>query len=196
MFFMLDLIESFEYLKNLPIQDYLAINLESDLKKVSDKFGFPIFLKISSFEHKLKIGGVKKLENSEELLQDYRLMKKNFPNKRIIAQKAMGGKEIIVGIKEDRVFGKLLMVGAGGIDVEKAKDVSFRAFPIANEEISKMVGNLKIAKNLSENEKNKILDFIQKLLKLNIERIKELDINPLMINDNEAKIVDARIELA
>ena len=193
---MLDLIESFNFLKSLPIQDYLAINLESDLKKASDKFGFPIFLKISSFEHKLKIGGVKKLENSEELLQDYRLMKKNFPNKRIIAQKSISGDEIIVGIKEDRVFGKLLMVGAGGIDVEKAKDVSFRAFPIANEEISKMVGNLKIAKNLSENEKNKILDFIQKLLKLNIERIKELDINPLMINDNEAKIVDARIELA
>ena len=193
---MLDLIESFNFLNSLPIQDYLIINSEADLKKSTEKFSFPLFIKISSSEHKLKIGGVKKANNSEELLNYYKLIKTKFPNKKIIVQKSVSGVEIIIGIKEDRVFGKLIMVGAGGSDVEKAKDVSFRAFPIEKEEISKMMNGLKISKNLSENEKNQIGDFIQILLKLNLEEIKELDINPLIVNEKEARIVDARIEFA
>jgi len=194
---MLDLIESFNFLKTLPIQDYLVINSEADLKKSveKEKFSFPIFLKISSSEHKLKIGGVKKANDYGELLNYYKLMKTKFPNKKILVQKSMKGIEVIIGVKEDRVFGKLLMIGAGGSGVEKAKDVSFRAFPIIKEEIVKIINDLKISKNFSENEKNLILDFAQKLLKLNLEKVKELDINPLIVNEKEAKIIDARIEL-
>jgi acetyltransferase len=192
---MLDVLESFEYLKKLPIQDFLVVNSEIDLKKTSEKFGFPVFLKISSSEHKLKLGGVKRCENERELKENYSFLIKRFSEKKIIAQKAISGKEIILGIKSDSVFGKLIMVGTGGSDAEKEKDVSFRAFPIEKKDIENMINEIKISRTFDEKTQNSLVEIMQKLTQLNIEKIKEMDINPLIINRNEMKIVDARIEI-
>ena len=66
-----------------------------------------------------------------------------FPKNRIIIQEGFEGIEMIVGLKSDDVFGKLLVVGFGGIFAEVKKDVSFRALPVTRKDIVQMIKDLK-----------------------------------------------------
>jgi len=189
---MLDVIESLEFLKNFEIADFLIINNEKDLIKAAEKFSFPLYLKISSPEHKLRLGGVKRADSIEELKKYYKELKNNFPKNKIIAQKSIDGEEIIIGVKEDAIFGKILMLGAGGTLTELTKDISFRACPLEKSGIAEMMEELKLGKKLTQDMKNKIIEIAEKISMLDV---KELDINPLIVNKKEAVIVDARIEL-
>ena len=57
-------------------------------------------------------------------------------------------KEIILGAKQNPLFGPLVMVGLGGIYVEVLKDVVFRMAPIGEQEAKKMVESIKAIKLL------------------------------------------------
>jgi acetyltransferase len=88
------------------------------------------------------------------------------------------------------------MLGAGGSNVEQKKDVSFRVLPINKEDTKQMLEELKIYNQIKDKVHVELI--LQNLLKLSNfaeknPNMQELDINPLMINKNQAEIVDARI---
>ena len=58
------------------------------------------------------------------------------------------GKEIILGAKQDPIFGPLVMFGLGGIYVEVLRDVVFRLAPIDENEASRMIHSIKTLKLL------------------------------------------------
>ena len=47
-----------------------------------------------------------------------------------VQQLVRGGLEVIVGVSRDRLFGRLVMFGLGGVYVEALRDVVFRVAPI------------------------------------------------------------------
>ena len=53
------------------------------------------------------------------------------------------GREMILGITRDPVFGPMLMVGLGGIHVEVLKDVAFAPVPLGGERALALLGELK-----------------------------------------------------
>jgi len=186
---MLNVIESFNLLKKLPVANYEIIQTEKDLSKIN----FPYYMKISSSGHKIDVGGVKKCNNLEEAKSNFQLMKKTFSEK-IIIQKAIEGVEMIVGIKEDTVFDKLLMIGFGGTNAEVLKDVTFRTLPIDKNEIKKMLQELKLYRTLITRKKYAIDKFIELTENLSKLKIKEADFNPIILTEKDAWIVDSRIE--
>jgi len=187
---MLDLIESFKLLKKMPIAEY-KIASEKDLE-----FSYPAYIKISIGEHKIELGGVRKCINKEEALQNYKEIRRKFKGK-IILQKAIDGKEMIIGIKEDEVFHRLLLLGFGGIDAEILKDVSFRALPVDKQEIEKMLKELKLYPALVTRKKyavDKFIELAEEISKLAEKlNIKEMDLNPVILTEKDAVIVDARV---
>ena len=109
------------------------------------------------------------------------------------------GEEAIIGIKKTPEFGHIILFGHGGINVEKEKDVSFRVLPTTKKELKEMIKETKFYKILEEKdvtleEIEKNIDKIQSLVKKH-PNIIELDINPLTISKNKAKVIDARIVL-
>ena len=120
---------------------------------------------------------------------------------KIMAQEFVHGRELIIGIKKDPVFGHAIMFGIGGTLVEVLHDVSFRICPITSSDAQSMIDELKYKKLLMDfrGEKPVNLRLIKNILvktsklPLRNKKISELDINPLIANDKTVKIVDARI---
>jgi len=171
----------------------------SSLEKI--KIQFPWAMKASGKEinHKKSIGAVFLNINSiEEAEKIFEKLKKISGCEEILIQEMIKGEEFIIGLKKTPEFGNVIMLGKGGSNVEKEKDISFRIPPIKEKEAKEMIEELKVYKNIKENiNKTEILKNLinmSELAKKN-PNINELDINPLIANNNEAIVVDARISL-
>lgn len=187
---MLSPIDSFNMLKKFPIAKYKTINSPEDLN-----FEFPFWLKADISGHKTEEKAVLKCRNKKEAEENFKFLRKKFKTDKIIMQESVDGIEMIIGLKEDRVFSRLLMIGFGGIQAEVAKDVSFRALPVDKKEIEKMIHELKMFPALITRKKYALSKFVDLAEKVSWMNVKEMDLNPVVVSENEAVIIDARIEL-
>jgi len=115
------------------------------------------------------------------------------------------GHEVILGAKRDAVFGPTLMFGLGGIFVETFKDVTFALAPVDQGIASRMVHQIKAIGLLQGARGAKPADIagieqsIRRLGQLtsDFERIRELDINPLIVAPagQGSAVADVRIRL-
>lgn len=179
------------------IERTIAKNKE-ELKKI--KIDFPWAMKVSSkkISHKAKIGGVNlnitSLEAAEKCFEKLSSLE-DFQE--VMIQSMFKGDEFIIGIKKTPEFGQVIMFGKGGSDVEKEKDVGFRVLPLNKKESIELIKETKVFKIIEEKKLNLnlITEFILKMSSLakKYPNLIELDINPLMINKDQSKIIDARI---
>jgi succinyl-CoA synthetase beta subunit len=174
------------------------IKSKSELNDIENKIKFPWVMKISSrhIVHKTQLGGtilnIKSIKQAEKAFDK---LKKINDFEGILVQEFIPGKELILGLKSTPEFGLVIMVGAGGTEVEKIRDVSFRVPPITESEAEEMIKELRVynqIKNCNIKEIEKCLLLLSRFAERN-SHIKELDINPLIINKKEAVVVDARI---
>ena len=174
------------------------------------KIGWPVVLKISSPDivHKTEVGGIEKAGNEAELSKAYSKIlsnvKKKAPKAKIsgvLVQQLCSGWEMIAGAKQDPQFGPVLAFGTGGVFVEILKDVTFRIIPISKEDAGQMITEIK-GYDLLRGVRGKkpanlkaVEDCLLKLSKLvwSRKKIKELDINPLFVNEKGVMAADVRI---
>jgi len=160
----------------------------------------------SSFLHKTEKKGIYlNLMHQKDLLSSFnslnKLMTKEKIRGNVVLQKQVYGQELIIGIKEDPIFGKVIMFGIGGIYTEIIKDVTFKILPITEADAEKMITVSKIGKILAgaRGVKYPTKDLVQLLVKISSlaikKDIKELDLNPVIINENGLFVVDARVLL-
>ncbi|HMH10711.1 MAG TPA: acetate--CoA ligase family protein, partial [Candidatus Nitrosopolaris rasttigaisensis] len=182
----------------------------------ANSIGYPVVMKIASQDiiHKSDAGGVKVgLANDEQvrtafntILQNAKTYKPDANIKGVLVQEMVrSGKEIILGAKQDPIFGPLVMFGLGGIYVEVLRDVVFRLAPIDESEASRMVHSIKTLNLLKGVRGEKpsdlaaIIDSLQRLSQLVTEfpEIEEFDINPLLVLEEGkgVRTVDVRISL-
>lgn len=187
---MLTPIESFKMLKGFPLARWKIVKSEPDLD-----FQFPFWLKADISGHKIEEKAVLKCRDKDEAQKNLAFLRKKFPASSILIQEQVEGIEMILGVKEDKVFSKLLMIGFGGTFTEVIKDTSFRALPVNKAEIESMLKELKLYPTLINRKKfalDKLISLAEKVSRL---EIKEADFNPVILNEKEAVIVDARIEV-
>lgn len=177
--------------------------------------GFPVALKIVSPEiiHKSDAGGVLLNLGDEDTVRDgYAKIVSNVsrvsdPAKVLgvlVAPMAQKGQECIVGMIQNPQFGAVLMFGLGGIFVEVLKDVSFRVAPLSDLDLEEMIQEIKGYPLLGgiRGEKPKdiaiLKDTIQRVAQLATDHpeIQEVDINPIILHEKGASVVDARIIIA
>jgi acetate---CoA ligase (ADP-forming) subunit beta len=181
---------------NLDFIDSKIIKNEKDL----DNLKYPVVMKVASENvvHKSDVGGViVGIKNIEEAKESYEKLKKI--SDKIVVQTMAKGKEVIIGMKRDDQFGPVIMFGLGGIFVELMKDVSFRICPVDKKNALEMIKEIKSSKILEgiRGDKpvniDKLANIIVEISKLSIkEDIEEIDLNPVMVNEKNAIIVDAR----
>ncbi len=161
--------------------------------------GYPIALKAFSKEllHRSDIGGVSLDIKDEQTLKSEFSRLKNI-SETIIAQKMAFGQSVIIGMKRDAQFGPVVLFGAGGIFIEIIKDVSLRLCPITQKEALEMIKEIKTypilsgargQKPVNINELAKIIASVCQLAAEN-EYIKEIDLNPVIVDENNACAVD------
>lgn len=188
-----------------------ALSLES--AEVFLKSHKKIVLKISSSAllHKTELHGVivgiddnKKLQNAwKELSRTLKKIKKMDASAHIMMQKQIDdGIELIVGVKTDSNFGKVLLFGAGGIMVELISDRNLHTLPLSQKEIETMIAHSKINTLLrgyrgkKPYASKKLVKTILRLIPLALSsEIDQIEINPLIITQKDCFAVDAKILL-
>jgi acyl-CoA synthetase (NDP forming) len=196
----------------IPVLPIVKASSIEEVVEVSNSLGYPVVMKISSpdISHKSDVGGIiLDIDSEEEVKNAYRNMmdtvKQKVPDARIdgvmLQKMAEPGIEVIIGVKLDPQFGHVIMFGLGGIFVEIYKDVSFRVTPINSEMARDMILEIKGspilmgARGRSAADINAIINVIIKLSEM-LEKnpdIVELDINPLIVYEENAVAVDARM---
>ena len=195
--------EDFLEKQGFSIVERMVVKTRQDIPKAARKIGFPVVLKLSSSSiiHKTELNAVAvDLKNTLGIANALRKMPK-IKNAEFIVQKFVKGNELLIGLKKDAVFGHVLIFGSGGIYTEIFKDVSMRVLPANRKEIENMVRETRAFQLLIARGKKfnmqKLLDVLEKTAKLAAKHpeIKELDINPLIVNEKECLVADARIVL-
>ncbi|MDR9439889.1 MAG: acetate--CoA ligase family protein [Halomonas sp.] len=119
----------------------------------------------------------------------------------LVTPMAKKGVEVIVGVIRDPIFGPVLMFGLGGIFVEILEDVAFRAIPLSRHDALSMVDQIK-AKRILEGvrgeppvDKEALVDLLLKVSSIvaAYPDLKELDLNPVIVNADGYAVVDARV---
>lgn len=125
----------------------------------------------------------------------------------LVEEMCAPGREIIIGAVHDRQFGYLIMLGLGGVFVEVLQDVAFRLCPISRQDAEAMLDELRGARLLEGYRGHKAIDreaIVDLLLKVGGPggllvaldgEIAELDLNPVIVGDRGATVVDARLIL-
>jgi acyl-CoA synthetase (NDP forming) len=201
-------------LYGLPVTKIKVTSTEEEALDAAREIGYPVVLKIVSPQvlHKSDVGGVLvDITNEDDVRRGFRKIienvKANVSNAEItgilVQEMAPRGTEIIVGSTMDPTFGPTIMFGLGGIFVEVLKDVSFRLVPIDKMEAEEMIKEIK-AYRILEGIRGKppvdqaaIVDILLATSKMLLQcsEIKELDMNPVLVYEKDAKIVDARVIL-
>lgn len=198
----------------LPLPKSILAKNEKESIKAAKKIGYPVVMKIVSPQiiHKSDAGGVKVgLANDTEVKNAFKEILKNAKkyNKKaeikgvLIVEMVRGGKEMIIGSKQEPGMGPVLMLGMGGIYVEVLKDVTFRLAPVTDREADEMISEIKMQKILDgvrgekPSDKAQLSQCIQRLSQLisDFKEIKELDMNPVLVLQKGCKILDVRIGL-
>ncbi|MFC1689185.1 GNAT family N-acetyltransferase [Pseudomonadota bacterium] len=181
---------------------------------IAESIGFPIAMKVLSTDisHKSDAGGVRlNINSAHEVRGAYRQMidqvLQNVPDANIAGvtvekmYRSSNGRELMIGIIRDPVFGPVISFGSGGTSVEVMGDSAISLPPLNQRLAQDLISRTKVSKLLGEFRNmpavnmGQLVDVLLGVSAMACELpwIQEMDINPLIIDDKGIVAVDARI---
>ena len=119
----------------------------------AQELGYPVAMKIlsCSITHKSDVGGValgvadaaSAGAAYDRIVDAVRIAAPEARIDGVLAARMVRGVECILGVHRDPVLGHVVMLGAGGVNVELLRDVSFRVAPVDLRQARAMIGELK-----------------------------------------------------
>ena len=100
------------------------------------------------------------------------------------------GHEIILGTKTDALFGSVILFGMGGVGVEHFGGVTVGLPPLTQMLARRLIEETKVYHLLTRARVVRVVHFSQ--LVVDFPQIKEMDINPLFIDEEGIIAIDAR----
>jgi acetyl coenzyme A synthetase (ADP forming)-like protein len=198
----------------IPVPQERLATTECAAMQYADAMGFPVVLKVVSPDivHKTEAGGViVGLNTCEAVRRAHRQIVENAkaydPNAQIdgvlVQQMLTAEHEVIVGAVTDPSFGKLVAFGLGGVLVEVLKDVTFRLAPATHDDALSMIDGiagapvLRGVRGAKPANREKLAEIIVAVSRLvdDFPEISEVDLNPVLVREDRAIAVDARIIL-
>ena len=197
-----DLVHELLKSAGIPTVPEFVSDKKEEVLAFAEKTGFPVVAKVVGPVHKSDVGGVALNIRSKEVLSaEFDRMMQIPDATAVMVQKMIRGTELFIGAKYEPRFGHVVLCGLGGIFVEVLKDVSSGLAPLSYEEAYSMIRSLrgyKILKGtrgqkgINERKYAEIIVRLSTLLRFATE-IKEMDINPLLADEQDVIAVDARI---
>src|SRR5689334_18085411 len=189
---------------------------EKEAVERAAKIGYPVALKLHSetVTHKTDVGGVKlNLSSTRQVRDAYRSIEKSvtagagleaFQGVTVQPMVRTEGYELILGSSMDPAFGPVLLFGSGGQLVEVYRDRALALPPLNATLAQRLLEQTKIYTALQGVRGRQPVDlaglkavlvaFSQ--LIVDLPRIAELDINPLLASPGRILALDARVVLA
>lgn len=185
--------------------------LVEDLKGLIDatkEIGYPLVLKGCSSEiaHKTEKGLIRvDIRNEKEATSAFEEIKANTGTDAgvLVQEMVKGQRELVIGLTRDPQFGPCVMFGLGGIFTEILKDISFRVAPLEKRDALEMMHDIKghkilqAVRGMESADLDMFSDILIKVgqIGLEIDAVKEIDINPVIISGSQPVAVDALVVL-
>lgn len=190
----------------IPVAPYAVVSSVEQARDAAHVIGFPVAAKIAAAgAHKTELGGVRLgLANAAQLDAAVRGLAALGDRRVLLQAMARGGTELIVGSVHDAQCGPLVMIGAGGILTDVLADRSFALAPLTDSDADALVSGLRSARLLDGYrgapvvDRRAVREVLVRVAALvdDIPEIAELDINPLIANEDGVVAVDTRVRLA
>lgn len=199
---------------NIPVARTMVAHSPNEALLIAQQLGFPVAMKINSpdITHKSDAGGVMlNLRNAHEVRAAYQHIidnvQLNRPTARIegISIEPMivkaNGRELMIGVTTDPVFGPVITFGAGGTSVEIMGDRAVALPPLNNFLARELIRGTRIAKmlgvfrNMLPANMGALEDVLLRVSEMVCELplLKEMDINPLILDEQGVLAADARV---
>ncbi len=199
---------------HIPIAQTVIARSATEAMVLAEEMGLPVAMKIDSpdITHKTDSGGVRlNLANLQSVRSAYQEIfddvRKNRPDAQLngVAIEPMvvkpNGRELMIGVTRDAVFGPTITFGAGGAAVEVHMDRAVALPPLNPFLVRDMIRSTRVSRLLGEFRQMPPIDMEaleNVLLRISemvceLPWLREMDINPLIVDEHGVVAVDARI---
>ncbi len=202
---------------HIPVTQTVLARSANEAMMLATQLGFPVALKIDSpdIAHKSDVQGVAlNIQSGAAARDTYNEMvarvKRLQPQARIngvTVQKmarARRGHEVCVGLVTDEAFGPTIVFGAGGTMIELIADRAMELPPLNQFLARRLVERARVAETLAEGwgggapadmeALERVLLRVSEMV-CEFPQLREMDINPLIVDEHGAIAVDARVVL-
>jgi len=199
---------------HIPVTTTMLARSANEAMMIATQLGFPVALKIDSpdISHKSDVQGVAlNIVNATGVRDAYNDMMQTVtrlqPKARINGvtvqnmASAKRGREIYIGLVTDDPFGPVIAFGAGGTMIELINDRAMELPPLNQFLARRLIERSRVAETLGEWRGNAAVNMDaleQVLLRVSemvceLPQLREMDINPFIVDEHGAVAVDARI---
>jgi len=164
-----------------------------------------------AFSHKTEVGGVllglgsaaAVAEGAETLARRIHAADAHAEITGYLVQEMVQGVEMIVGCREDPLYGPAILVGTGGIMVELMRDATMRLLPVDEDDVAEMLGELKGRallhgfRGAAASDVDALIKAVAGLGRIYLDHrhiLSDLEVNPLIVREAGAGVaaVDVR----
>ena len=199
---------------HIPVAQTMVAHSPNEALLIAQQLGFPVAMKVNSRDitHKSDAGGVKlNLGNAQAVRAAYHEITDNIKRNRPEAHMdgisiqpmivKSNGRELMLGVTNDPVFGPVITFGAGGTLVEVMGDRAVALPPlntflvrdlIKGTRVSKMLGAFRHMPAANMEALESVLLRVSEMV-CELPMLMEMDINPLILDETGALAADARV---
>jgi len=198
----------------IPVTPVWECHSVNEALVAAETLGFPVAIKINSpdITHKTDVSGVRLNINSvqglrnayKNILESVQTVNPQAHIDGITVEKMYdkpNGRELMAGLIRDPVFGPVITFGVGGTLLEFVRDRTTALPPFNTLIIENMIAQTRVShllgqyRNLPPVNQYAIVQILRHLSELACEfpQIQELDINPFVVNEDDAVVLDVRI---
>jgi acyl-CoA synthetase (NDP forming) len=193
----------------VPVVEEALVFSGDDVVRAAKAFGFPVVMKGLQPEkvHKTELGLVRlSIASDREAVEQFEDLKRAMDGKGtvLVQQQIRGELELIVGLVRDQQFGPAVMLGFGGVMAEVLGEPVFAVAPLGDADAFCLIDRLKPHKLLegfrgaAPVDREALAQILIRVGELGCvyPRVREVDINPLIVKQGRAVAVDATVILS
>ncbi len=199
---------------HIPVTQTILARSANEAMMIATQLGFPVALKIDSADisHKSDVEGVAlNILNATGVRDAYTEMMQTVTRLKPAARingvtvqtmaRARRGREVCVGLVTDDPFGPVIAFGAGGTMIELIDDRAMELPPLNQFLARQLISRSRVARTLGEwrgapavnmDALEQILLRVSEMV-CELPQLREMDINPIIVDASGAVAVDARI---
>lgn len=196
---------------NIPIPETWLAGAADEAVAHADVMGYPVVLKVDSADvpHRTDADAVRVgLEEADDVRAAYREIRGNVdacaPEADIagvLVQRQHDGVEALVGISQEAGFGPVVTVGPGGTLVELVDDAAIRVPPLSTADAREAIEATALAdllaghRGATAGDPAALADLLVRVGRLatEAEAVRELDLNPVVVDDEGAVALDVLV---
>jgi len=194
----------------IPATQETVVATEEEAVTATLKMGYPVVFKASGeeFAHKTELDlielNIKDEAGARAAFQRLTTRSGISVREILVQQMIKGDRELVVGLTRDPQFGPCVMFGLGGIFTEILQDVTFRMAPLSRWDAMDMMNDIRASKILGSFRGKPPVDrdalagilIAVGRIGMEVDKVREIDINPLKITNGRPVAVDALVVLA